>query len=258
MGTTVGDFDSDGLTDLWVTNFEMETFGLYRNRGQCQFQHISRDSGVNAIGSRYVGFGTATEDFDLDGDLDIAVSNGHVIYYPADGHSEQTPVYLENQGKGVFRKVDPGPEGQYFHSKHVGRGLATADFDFDGQIDLLFTHLNGRGSLLLNQTASEGRSLGVELIGTRCNRDAIGARVILQTSAGQQVRHLSGGGSYLTQSQPLIMFGVASGVQCESLTVVWPGGETTESLAIQETDRVVTVRQGAEQSMTVRETGRHP
>jgi hypothetical protein len=253
MGTAVGDFDSDGLTDLWVTNFEMETFGLYRNRGQCQFQHISRDSGVNAIGSKFVGFGTATEDFDLDGDLDIAVSNGHVIYYPADGNFEQTPVYLENQGKGLFRKVDPGPEGQYFQGKHVGRGLATADFDHDGRFDLLFTHLNGKGSLLRNQTVSEGHSIGVELIGTLCNRDAIGARVILQTSAGQQVRHLSGGGSYLTQSQQLVMFGVAPGVQCENLTVVWPGGDMVESIAIEETNRIVTIRQGAETSATARD-----
>ena len=241
MGTATGDFDADGLTDLWVTNFEMETFGLYRNRDQLQFQHISRNSGVNAIGSKFVGFGTATEDFDLDGDLDIAVSNGHVIYHPTDGNTEQTPVYLENQGNGVFRRVVPDREGQYFHAKHVGRGLLTGDFDGDGRVDLLFTHLNGPGCLLRNETKTSGRSVQVRLIGTQSNRDGIGARLILHTSAGEQVRHRTGGGSYLSQSQPLITFGVAPDVKCEKLSVFWPHDGRVESIDVPQSAGLITL-----------------
>jgi hypothetical protein len=243
MGTAVGDFDSDGLTDLWVTNFEMETFGLYRNRGQFQFQHISRDSGVNAIGSKFVGFGTATEDFDLDGDLDIAVSNGHVIYYPTDGDPQQTPVYLENQGNGVFRKITPGDEGQYFQVKHVGRGLATCDFDRDGKVDLLFTHLNGSGCLLRNESTTSGRSIQVKLIGTHSNRDGVGARIVLQTSVGIQTRQLSGGGSYLSQSEPIVTFGVPAGVECQKLTVIWPSEEREESISSPRSGEIYTFKE---------------
>ncbi len=240
MGTALGDFDSDGLTDLWVTNFEMETFGLYRNRGQCQFQHISRDSGVNAIGSNFVGFGTVTEDFDLDGDLDIVVTNGHVIYYPGDGNTKQVPVYLENQGKGVFRKIDPGNEGEYFFNRHVGRGLAAADFNQDGRVDLVFTHLNEQATLLLNETDSTGRSLRVHLIGTRSNRDGIGARVILQTSAGRYIRHVYGGGSYLSHSEAVVTFGIAAGIECEKVTVIWPKGGVEESVVTNLDNRLIT------------------
>ncbi|MCX7401126.1 MAG: CRTAC1 family protein [Planctomycetales bacterium] len=243
MGTAVGDFDSDGLTDLWVTNFEMETFGLYRNRGQCQFQHISRDSGVNAIGSKFVGFGTATEDFDVDGDLDIAVSNGHVICYPNDGNAEQLPVYLENQGKGIFRKIDPGKDGQYFYRKHVGRGLATGDFDKDGKIDLVFTHLNSAGCILHNETVTTGRSMRVELIGTRSNRDGLGARILLETSAGSQIRHLAGGGSYLSQSESAVTFGVAAGIECKKVTVIWPKSGLEQSIPIAESDCIITFKE---------------
>lgn len=232
MGTAAGDFDADGLTDLWVTNFEMETFGLYKNRGHLQFQHVSRDSGVNAIGSKFVGFGTATEDFDLDGDLDIAVSNGHVVYHPTDGNTEQTPVYLENQGSGLFRRVIPGREGQYFHGKHVGRGLLTGDFDSDGKVDLLFTHLNGAAHLLRNETKTSGRSIQVRLIGTKSNRDGIGARLTLHTSNGEQVRHRTGGGSYLSQSESLLTFGVAPGVKCQRLSVIWPHDGQIESIDV--------------------------
>ncbi|MCA9049392.1 MAG: VCBS repeat-containing protein, partial [Planctomycetaceae bacterium] len=123
MGTITADFDDDLLPDLWVTNFESETSALYRNLGGCRFQHISRDSGVAAVGALFVGFGTDAADFDADGDVDIVIANGHVVYHPAGGEAAQEPLFLENQGNGVFVRRIPGPEGGYFQRTHVGRGL---------------------------------------------------------------------------------------------------------------------------------------
>lgn len=226
MGTAIGDFNNDGLPDLWVTNFEMETFGLYRNLGQARFQHLSRDSGVNAIGSKYVGFGTVTADFDLDGDLDIAVANGHVVYHPVGNETAQLPVYLENLGTGSFRRIEPGPSDGYFHQPHVARGLITVDIDNDGKIDLISSHLNGPGRILRNTTRSTGYSIQLELIGTKSNRDAIGSHVVLHTSAGDQIRHREGGGSYLSCSENRISWGVSNNTTCSGLTIIWPNGNS--------------------------------
>lgn len=226
MGTAIGDFNKDGLPDLWVTNFEMETFGLYRNLGQARFQHISRDSGVNAIGSKYVGFGTVTADFDLDGDLDIAVANGHVVYYPVGNETSQLPVYLENLGSGSFRRIEPGPSDGYFRRPHVARGLITADVDNDGKIDLISSHLDGPGQILRNTTQTKGYSIQLELIGSKSNRDAIGSRVILHTSTGDQVRHREGGGSYLSCSENRLSWGICDNTTCSGLTIIWPNGNS--------------------------------
>lgn len=224
MGVALGDFDVDGLPDLWVANFEMETFALYRNLGSAQFQHISRDAGVTAIGSLYVGFGTVAADFDLDGDEDLVVFNGHVAYYPMNGEEPQQPVYLENQGDGTFRRIVPGPAGGYFHGKHIGRGLASGDFDGDGRIDLLAVPTNQPASLLRNTTDTQGQTWRMRLVGRRSNRDGVGARVVLHTSRGDQLRHRFGGGSYLAQSDTMLVWGVPSGAQVSGATIIWPGG----------------------------------
>ena len=244
MGTAVGDFSHDGLPDLWVTNFEMETFALYRNRGHCQFQHVSRDSGVNAIGARFVGFGTVTEDFDLDGDLDIAVANGHVVYYPVGNETAQDPVYLENLGDGVFKRTEPGEKGGYFQQKHVGRGLVTADVDNDGKVDLIVSHLSDPGRVLKNVSKTTGYSIRLELIGVRSNRDGIGAVVTLHTSAGQQVRFRAGGGSYLSHNEAALFFGVPAGVTCTNMTITWPGGVSEDLPLTQTKNQRIVAKEG--------------
>jgi len=244
MGTALGDFNLDGLPDLWVTNFEMETFGLYRNLGQCRFQHLSRDSGVNAIGSKYVGFGTVTADFDLDGDLDIAVANGHVVYYPAGNEAAQFPVYLDNQGAGSFKKNEPGPIGEYFQQKHIARGLVAADIDDDGKIDLIVSHLNDRGRILRNATETTGLSIRLELIGVKSNRDGIGARAILHTTAGAQIRHSVGGGSYLSSGENRLFWGIPSTAKYSKLTIIWPSGNLQEIVLTTTNDLVIIAKEG--------------
>jgi hypothetical protein len=229
MGLALADFDSDGLPDVWVTNFEMETFALYRNHSNMQFQHISRDSGVTAVGSLYVGFGTVADDFDLDGDEDIVVLNGHVVYYPKNNEEPQPSMLLENLGTARFKLATPGPETGYFQQKHIGRGVASGDFDGDGQIDLLAIHTNQSASLLQNITETTGQSVKMRLIGRRGNRDCIGARVVLHTSDGDQLRMIYGGGSYLSQSESTLNWGVSPEVKILGATITWQGGDTQET-----------------------------
>lgn len=225
MGLALGDFEGDLLPDLWVTNFEQETFSLYRNLGERSFQHVSRASGVTAIGSVYVGFGTVAEDFDLDGDEDLAVLNGHIIYHPPNSTEAQVPVFLENLGTARFQRTVPDPEGGYFHQRHQGRGLASGDLDGDGRCDLLAVHNNEPLTWLRNASPEQGRAYHFVLVGRTSDRDAVGARATLRSATTDRLRHRYGGGSYLSQSDRALRWGLPRGERFVELEIVWPNGE---------------------------------
>ncbi|MDA1052297.1 MAG: CRTAC1 family protein [Planctomycetota bacterium] len=223
MGVDLCDYNKDGLVDLWVANFEVETFALYRNEGQAFFLHASQSAGVTAIGQLFVGFGTVCADFDRDGDEDIVVSNGHAVKYPRASPRRQLPLCLENRESRFYRSTFP-PQS-YFSQDHEGRGLTAVDFDNDGDLDLAVSHLNDPVALLRNDCQS-GTWVGVQLIGVDSNRDAVGTRLLLQTDQGDIVRHVKGGGSYLSACDPRVYWGVADGTHIESLTIHWPSGTT--------------------------------
>ncbi|MDF1743694.1 MAG: CRTAC1 family protein [Gimesia sp.] len=222
MGVDIMDYNHDGLPDLWVANYEKEAFALYRNDGDAQFLHVSNDTGVTSIGSLFVGFGTACADFDWDGDEDIVVANGHVAYFSTNSPFRQEPLYLENR-KGRFAQLTYD-DSSYFGQAHTGRGLAMADFNDDGNLDIAISNFSDPPAILKNQTNTNGQWISVRLIGTRSNRDAIGARLILHTSAGDQVRQIKGGGSYLSSSDLSVHWGMGIGVTIESLSIYWPSG----------------------------------
>lgn len=156
MGVDLGDFNLDGLPDLWVANYERESLALYRNEGDCQFLHVSRTTGVTAVGALFVSFGTLFLDFDRDGDEDIFVSNGHVIRYPVNAPLKQLPLLFENRS-GRFVNVAP-VAGPYLTEPHLGRGVAGGDIDNDGDIDLILSPINEPAAVILNESPNRNSS----------------------------------------------------------------------------------------------------
>lgn len=224
MGVALCDFNRDGLHDIWVSNYESEMFALYRNEGSDRFLHVSTRLGITDLGGLFVGFGTACEDFDSDGDEDIAVVNGHVLKFPTHTPRRQLPLFMQFEFDSQrFHRVPAAP-GSYFGGPHEGRGLATADFDADGDLDIAVSHLHEPLALLENRFHRRNRCLAVNLIGVQSNRDAVGARVELQTRAGTTSRQVFGGGSYLSHHSRWLYFALADSSETRSLVVHWPSG----------------------------------
>jgi hypothetical protein len=241
MGVDIMDFNNDGRADLWAANYEREAFALYRNEDHGQFLHVSQSTGITALGGLFVGFGTAFIDIDLDGDEDALVANGHVIKYPRAAARRQPPLLLENR-QGRFHRV-LFPAQHYFSTAWESRGLATGDLDGDGRPDVAIAHVNEPSRILLNRSqdvAAPSRWLAVRLSGRDSNRNAIGARLVLHTSAGPQTRLIKGGGSYLSQSDYRVVWGVPAGATVDRLEIDWPSGRRqTVNPALHETRWVV-------------------
>lgn len=232
MGLALLDFNLDRQFDLFVTNFENEKMGLYLNAGEDLFHYASRKVGLNRADLKRVGFGVVAADFDGDGDEDIVFTSGHVHYHPDIGDMQSLPVYLQNEaGQSLTSCV---PSGTYFSDPTVGRGLATADLDNDGDLDMVGTSLFGPPSLVENLHVADKRWLTVRLIGTAASRTPIGATVELRVGSRSMIRQLYGGGSYLSHSQSRLHFAwpAESTAGDVVLDVHWPDGSTTDSLSV--------------------------
>lgn len=238
MGVALTDFDADGWPDLWVTNYEDELFGLYRNLGDASFLHASRRAGMSRVGTLFVGFGCVAGDFDGDGCEDVAVANGHVVHHPRNAPVRQQPLLMLNSGSGEFTRWIADP-GTYLGESWIGRGLATGDLDRDGTLDLVFVNTGDPAALLYDRSpaveeapavGSSAQSLSVRLTGRAASRDPLGARAELQTSTGNRFRSLSGGGSYLSTSELRLNWRIPAGTQIQRLNIVWPGGRRSEYL----------------------------
>ncbi len=244
MGVDVGDFNLDGKPDLWVANFERESIALYRNDGNCLFQHISQGSGVTAVGALYVGWGTAFCDLDKDGDEDTFVSNGHVIRYPENAPIFQKPLLFENRDGKRLENVTSGV-GPYFLEGHQGRGSAAGDIDRDGDIDLVISRLNQPVALLSNTTQTDNHWVSLKLIGRNSPRLPIGAIVRVTTTKGVRMRQLKGGTSYASTIDPHLFVGLGSDRMTQSIEITWPSGEK-QMLTQLACDRCWIVREGEE------------
>ena len=223
MGVDLFDYNQDGLPDLWVANYERESCALYENSGHLLFRHVSQPVGVTAVGGLFVGWGTHCFDVDRDGDEDMYVANGHVIRYPTNAPDRQTPLLFENQGNLRFRNV-AAEAGDYTASPHMARGVASADFDSDGDVDLAISNVNEPVALLINETPSDGNWLEVDLIGRQSPRDAVGALVTVKTNERELRRHWRGGGSYASTNSRRLHFGLGSATTIEGVEIRWPSG----------------------------------
>jgi enediyne biosynthesis protein E4 len=227
MGTEIADYDDDGLPDIFVTNFSEELNTLYRNLGKLVFEDITERAG---LGSGYLplGFGTRLFDYDNDGDLDIYVTNGHVIdnvalYHPHLSYRQKDLLY-ENLG-GRFRDVSAS-SGPAFHIEHVGRGAATGDFDNDGDLDIVVADCGGRPILMRNDGGNRNHWLALRARGRESNRLGFGTRVRVLSGGGRQLREIWSAGSYLSGNDVRLHLGLGRETRASRVEILWPSGKT--------------------------------
>jgi enediyne biosynthesis protein E4 len=244
MGTAFADFSGNGRPGLIVTNHETEMHSLFVNVDGRLFSDVTVRSGVGAATRPYVGFGVVFFDYDNDTRLDIAIANGHVLAnvarLRAGGSYAQRKLLLRNNGERFQNTTEQAGPG--FAPETVGRGLAAADIDNDGDLDLLVTNNNAAPNLLLNEGGS-GNAVIVRALGTTGNRSAIGTRLVLTTGPRRQIRDVQSGSSYLAQNDLRAHFGLGQATQSERLEIRWPGG-MTEMVENLPANHVITVREG--------------
>jgi hypothetical protein len=236
MGVDCADVDGNKYPDIFVTNFSEELNTLYVNGGQGIFEDGTIKAG---LGSGFIplGFGMKLFDVDNDGDLDIHVTNGHVIdnvaLYQANLTYAQKDLLYENQGTGRFVDVS-SQGGPALQSERVGRGLAVADFDNDGRLDVAISSLGRRAVLLRNTGESSGNWISIRAQGTKSNRFGLGATVEIQTSDGTQVREISNVASYLSANDVRLHVGVGAAKTIQRIEIRWPSGarQTLSDVAV--------------------------
>jgi enediyne biosynthesis protein E4 len=231
MGVDIADFDNSGKPGVAITNFEGEMIGLYRAQAPGQYLDVATQAGVGPPSRNRLGFGCVFADIDLDGSLDLVVANGHiddtVRNIRGNVGNAQAPQLFLNRGDGTFRDVADAA-GAGFSQPRVGRGLAYGDFDRDGDVDLLMTVNNGPAVLFRNDQTGGRRSLRLKLVGTKSNRDAIGASVRVTHGTTSQSRLVKSGSSYLSQSELPLTFGVGTRDRVDTVVINWPSGRTEE------------------------------
>lgn len=225
MGTDCGDFDGDGLLDLFVTNFSDELDTLYQNRGDLIFEDVSEKVGLGPSLAP-LGFGTKLFDFDNDGDLDIFVANGHVIdnvqlYHPQLSYAQRNSLY-ENVG-GRFEEVSAA-SGAAFQLERVGRGAAVADFDNDGDLDVVVSNCGQRALLLRNDRGSRNHWIAISARGRKSNSFGLGSQIRVQTSDRTQLKEINNVASYLSSNDIRLHFGLGRQNKVKQIAIRWPSG----------------------------------
>jgi len=251
MGIAVGDVDGDGTLDLFVTNYTGQSNTLYSLRrpkgnrlGGGLFLDKTRAAGLFDDGFSLVGWGTEFLDADLDGDLDLMVTNGHVAGHVRDGEQlEMPPRCYRNNGHGRFTTLAGKQLGQYFTRNYIGRGLARLDWNNDGRPDTVITHLDSPLALLTNTTSNTGHYLVLRLVGTVSSRDAIGATVTARAGDRTWVAQLTAGDGYLVSNQRQLLIGTGNATRIDQLSIRWPSG-LKQDLGPVQTDRTLKIIEG--------------
>jgi tetratricopeptide (TPR) repeat protein len=225
MGVAVGDVDDNGRVDLLITNFYAEPNTLFINTAPGFFEDQTRRFGLEAPSINMLGFGTQFLDADLDGRLELFVSNGHVDDLSRFNRPYRMPPQLfGSDGRKQFVEMPKNRLGPYFEKNWLGRAVARIDWNRDGRDDLAVGHLHDPAAILSNTTAVVGCYLSLRLIGVQSNRDAIGTTVQAVIRSRSNVRQLTAGDGYQCSNERRLVFGTGSAGQIDELIVGWPSG----------------------------------
>ena len=247
MGVDAADYDRSGRFHLLVGNFANEMLNLFHNEGNGLFVDEAPTSSIGRDSFLSLTFGAFFFDYDLDGHPDIFCANGHLdeeieVVQPAVKFA-QPPLLFRNDGRGRFELANP-EAGADFGEPLVARGAAYADYDGDGDLDILVTSNDGPARLLRNDGGNANGYLRVRLQGSRSNRDGLGARLTLTSASGRQVQMVRGGSSYCSQSETVATFGLGGDQRVDSLEILWPSG-VVDTLQGLEPNREMLVVEGA-------------
>lgn len=245
MGIDAADVDGDGWQDLYITHLDYEVNRLYRNNHDETFDDITYRAGINK--AKFLsGVSMKFVDYDNDGWNDILQLNGAMLdnihlYHPEVSYAEPLLMF-RNIGKGQFEKVSDSLGIDFIHPV-VGRGLATADFDNDGDLDIITNNRGDVPTLLRNDGGNANHWLTVQLIGTKSNRDGIGTSLKLTSAGTAQVEQAKGGMGYMSASDPRIHFGLGKRPTIESLEIAWPSGQV-DRLRNVPVDQIIAIKEG--------------
>jgi hypothetical protein len=244
MGVDFRDLDNDGLPDVFETAMYGDTFPLYRNLGKGMFDDVSVSARVASATLRRTGWGTGIYDFDNDGWTDIFISCAAIL----DNEEEVDHLpyllpnsLLKNQRDGTYIEVGP-LAGKSFNIPAAHRGAAFGDIDNDGRIDIVTTNLNSHPELLINRSLNSNHWLIVNLVGTRSNRDGLGAKLKVVTGKDAQYNHATTSVGYGSSSDKRVHFGLGKATKVDTLEIIWPSG-IKQVLTGVTSDQILTVRE---------------
>lgn len=254
MGLAVGDYDNDGRVDFQITNFSDDSNTLYRNDGDANFTDITFQAGLGETTIPFLGWGTSFMDFDNDGWKDVLVANGHV--YPVvdkfqwgTSFAQQLLLFKNGRqqanGQIKFERVAAAPNSGLAEAM-CARGLAIADFDGDGKLDILTSNMDSSPTLLRNVDGNKNNWLALKLIGDitkKIPKDAIGSKVFATIGKVRQRFDLTSGASYASQSEQIIHIGLGEAAKIDSLEIVWANGQS-EKIPVDKINTLLTIKQG--------------
>jgi len=247
MGVGVADYDCDGNLDIFKTNFSDDTCDLYRNNGDGTFTDATFVAGIG-VNTQYVGWGCGFADYDNDGWADIIQINGHVYPEIDKQHLDTTfklpRIVYHNLGNGKFRDVS-AQMGPGITEKFSSRGAAFGDYDNDGDIDVLVLNMNDPPSLLRNDGGNKNNWIKIKLLGTKCNRTAIGARVRVVTGKHAQMDEVHTGTSVMSQSDLRLHFGLGQAKTVDLIEVKWPTTWKVEKFTNIPANQILTIKEDA-------------
>jgi enediyne biosynthesis protein E4 len=246
MGVSAGDYDRDGWLDIFKTNFSGDTSTLYRNVGAAEFDDVTFPAGIGS-NTKWLGWGCGFLDVDNDGWLDVFLVNGHV--YPeverltTEAGYAQRKVLYRNLRNGRFEDVSARVGGAVV-TPTPARGCAFGDYDNDGDVDILINPVNATPEFLRCDSSTKNSWIAVKAVGVKSNRSGIGARITCVTEDGKQIDEVRSGGSYYSQNDLRVRFGLGRTSKVRTLEVRWPSGQV-DVLTDVPVNRVLVVREGS-------------